>query len=99
MNPPAFLRAQGDTVLLFVKAQPRASRTAIAGVLGGELKIKVAAPPVEGAANEALIGFLAEVLARPRRDVTLLRGASTAHKTFALHGVPLEEAVRKLAPD
>ena len=56
------LRDAGDHLVLSVKAQPRASRSELAGLHGAELKIKVAAPPVDSAANEALIALLALVL-------------------------------------
>ncbi|MSU35271.1 MAG: DUF167 domain-containing protein [Pedosphaera sp.] len=89
-----YLRNQGTGVLLSVKAQPRAFRTHFAGILGSELKIKVAAPPVDGAANEALVEFLAEVLRCPRRAVTLLRGQSSSHKVFEITGVtPADVAI------
>ena len=59
---PSFLRAQPDGVLLSVKLQPRASKNEIGAPLGDELKIKVTAPPVDAAANQALIKLLAEKL-------------------------------------
>ena len=55
MAIPNFLRAQPDGVLLAVKLQPRASKNEIVGPAGEELKIKVTAPPVDAAANEALV--------------------------------------------
>ena len=54
-----FLKVHADGVLLQLKLQPRASRNEILGPLGAELRIKVTAPPVDSAANEALLGFLA----------------------------------------
>ena len=60
MTPPDFLREQPDGVLLFVKVQPRASKKQIGPPQGSELKIHVTAPPVDAAANEALIELLAE---------------------------------------
>jgi uncharacterized protein len=83
-------------VLLHVKAQPRASRNEIGEVLGTELKIKIAAPPVDSAANEMLIKFLAEVLDCPKNKVQLLRGASSRHKTVAIHGMTLAAITNKL---
>jgi len=59
---PAWLREDGDGVLLLVHLQPGARRTALCGEHGGRLKIAVAAPPLEGRANDALIAFLAELL-------------------------------------
>ncbi|MBU6399625.1 MAG: DUF167 domain-containing protein [Verrucomicrobia bacterium] len=80
------LRAQGDSVLLSVKLQPRAAVTAVGATLGGELRVKVSAPPVDAAANEALVRLLAEVLDCPRRRVELLRGHTSRHKLVKLHG-------------
>ncbi len=93
---PPCLQTRGDTVLLSVKAQPRAARSELAGLLGGELKVRVAAPPVDDAANEALVRFLAETLGLPPRAVHLVRGRSSGHKTFAIAGLPLAEVARRL---
>lgn len=96
MNLPPCIRVQGNGVVVSVKAQPRASRTEVAGLFGDELKIKVAAPPVDGAANQALIEFLAETLGVAKRDVTLARGASASHKQFAIAGVDAETVAARL---
>src|SRR6266571_4320071 len=92
----SFLRAQDNSVLLAVKLQPRASRTEIDQPQGGELKIKVTAPPVDSAANEALIRFLAERLDCPRNRVELVRGHTSRHKLLKLHGISAEFALAKL---
>lgn len=96
MNPPPYLRQQSGAVLLALKVQPRASRNEIVGLLGTELKLKVTAPPVDSAANEAVIGFLAGKLNLPRRSVTLVRGQTSPHKTIRLEGISLEDAAGKL---
>lgn len=83
---PAFLTAQSDGVLLAIKLQPRASKNEIGDPLGAELRIKVTAPPVEAAANEALLRLLAEKLDCPRRKVELLRGHTSRHKTVRVYG-------------
>jgi len=59
---PSFAKVQADGVLLSVKVQPRASKNEFGPPLGNELRIKVTAPPVDAAANEALIELLAETL-------------------------------------
>lgn len=94
----AFLREQGGEVRLAVKVQPRASRNAVAGVVGAELKVLVTAPPVEAAANEALLAFLAERLACPRRAVRLVRGQTSRHKVVAVQGLPGATVLAKLLP-
>lgn len=75
-----------------IRAQPRASRTELAGLHGGSLKVRVAAPPVDGAANEALTRFLAEILGVGRRAVHLVRGDAARDKIFAIEGLTAEEA-------
>ena len=97
MPPATYLRETPGGTLLSVKVQPRASRNAIGEPLGAELKIKVTAPPVEAAANEALVKFLAEKLNCPRSRVELLRGHTSRHKTVKLHGFKPEEIRQKLA--
>jgi uncharacterized protein (TIGR00251 family) len=79
-----------------VRVQPRASRTELAGRYGDALKIRLAAPPVDGAANEALVRFLAERLKVPRSSVALMAGAGARAKVLAVTGIGLEEAVRRL---
>jgi len=91
-----FLRVQADGVLLSVKLQPRASANEICVPLGDELKIKVTAPPVDAAANEALVALLAKRLDCARGRVELLRGHKSRHKIVKLHGFTPEAAVQKL---
>src|SRR4051794_18373963 len=97
MPLPPYLKVQNDdVVLLHVKVQPRASRNEIGETLGNELKIKVTAPPVESAANEALVKFLAEVLRCPKGAVQLIRGQTSRHKTIAVRGLPAEVMAERL---
>ena len=86
------------STLLFVKLQPRASRTAIGPPLGDELKIHVAAPPVDAAANLALVKLLAEKLDCSRGQVELLRGQASRHKTILLHGFSPSQVLGKFFP-
>lgn len=97
MSNPAFLRAESDGVMLSVKLQPRASANEIGESLGNELRIKVTAPPVDSAANEALIRLLAETLDCPRNRVELVRGNTSRHKVLKLHGISAEIAMAKLS--
>ncbi len=94
----AFLREEGGEVRLAVKVQPRASRNAVAGVVGAELKVLVTAPPVEAAANEALLALLVERLACPRRAVRLVRGQTSRHKVVAVRGLPGATVLARLLP-
>ena len=96
MTVPNYLRAQGGAVLLSVKLQPRASANKIGEPLGAELRIKVTAPPVDAAANEALVRLLAEVLDCGRSRIELLRGQTSRHKLIKLHGFSVGEVVGRL---
>jgi len=96
VSPPPYLQAQNNGLLLAVRVQPRASRTELAGILGAELKIKVTAPPVDSAANDALVAFLADTLDLPKRAVTLVRGQTSRHKVLRLEGLTFQEAVTRL---
>ena len=75
----------GDTILT-IHVQPGAARTEYAGLHGGALKFRVAAPPVEGAANDELCRALAETFGLPRRAVTVQSGATARRKRVHLKG-------------
>ena len=96
MQLPAFLRLHPDGLLLSVKLQPRASVNEIGEALGNELKIRVTAPPVDSAANEALVRLLAEKLGCARNQVELVRGHTSRKKSIKLHGVSPETFLCKL---
>src|SRR5437867_10960762 len=96
---PAYLRVQPDGLWLAIKVQPRASANEIGEPLGDELRIKVTAPPVDAAANEALVRFLAERLDCPRRCVELVHGHTSRHKVVKLHGISPEAVLSRLVRD
>jgi uncharacterized protein (TIGR00251 family) len=89
---------QGGDALLEVLVQPRASRTRVVGEHDGRLKIQLAAPPVEGEANAALVAFLAERLSVRRQDVVIVRGDTGRRKTVRLVGVRATRATAALLP-
>ncbi len=91
-----FLRGTSGGTLLAVKLQPRASKNEIGEPLGDELKIKVTAPPVDAAANQALIELLADKLNCSRGKVELIRGQTSRRKTIMLHGFTPAEALPKI---
>ena len=85
---PGFLRVQSvGALLLSIKLQPRASRDEIGEPLGDELRVKVTAPPVDAAANEALLRLLADTFECARGQVELVRGHTSRHKIVKLHGL------------
>lgn len=89
MTPPPSqepISAHPDGVLVRVKLQPRASSNIVVGVEAGELKIKVNAPPVDGAANQALVEFLSEELDCAKSGIRLIRGQTSRHKQIVVVG-------------
>jgi len=84
-------------VLLSIKLQPRASANEIVSPGKGstELRIRVSAPPVDAAANEALIRLLAEWFDCPRSRVELIRGHKSRHKIVKLHDFTPEEVLKR----
>ena len=96
MTLPSFLSVHSDGTLLTVKLQPRASANEIGEPLGDALRIKVTAPPVDSAANEALVQLLADTLDCSRRQVELIRGHASRRKVIKLHGLRAEAVLRKL---
>jgi uncharacterized protein len=80
-------------LILDLYVQPGAKRSEFAGQHGERVKLRLAAPPVEGKANAALIEFLAEYFGVPRRNVTIVSGLKSRSKRVAIEGVP-EHAYR-----
>lgn len=83
-------RRNGDSITLTLHVQPGAKRSEVAGLHGEALKIRLAAPPVEGRANEALQRFVADCFDVPLRQVELLRGAQSRHKMVKVCGSKVE---------
>lgn len=81
-----YRREADGSLVLRVHAQPGAKRTEAAGLHGEALKVRVAAPALEDRANEALVEFLAASFGVARRDVSLLGGARSREKRFAIRG-------------
>jgi len=81
-----FLSVSCGSVLLRVYLQPRASKCTVAGIHGGELKVAVTAPPVDNAANEMLVAFLAKKLGVAKSSVKIASGASSRHKAVEITG-------------
>ena len=78
---------EADGAITFdVQVVPRASRDRLGPVHGDRLKVQLTAPPVDGAANEALVALLAKALGRARGEVTIVRGATGRKKTIRVAG-------------
>ncbi|GCE14121.1 DUF167 domain-containing protein [Tengunoibacter tsumagoiensis] len=82
-------------MLITVRVLPRSGRNTLEWE-NGNLKARLTAPPVDGAANEALVALLAERLARPRRTIHIVRGATSRLKTVEIEGIDQEELVQKI---
>ena len=84
-------------MILAVRVIPRARKSEIAGTRDGALLVRLAAPPVEGAANDALIEFLAKRLGAPRRAVRIVSGERGRQKRVAIAGVKAEQVLALLS--
>jgi len=97
---PKWAVRRPDGVIIRLYVQPNASRSEVSGEHGeGEavrLKIRIAAPPVDSAANEELVYFLKKSIGVPASRIHLIRGATSRSKDVFLEGTSLEEAVEKL---
>ncbi|OGS91900.1 MAG: YggU family protein [Gallionellales bacterium GWA2_59_43] len=81
-----WFRHNGEVLTLTLHIQPGAKRSELAGLHGEALKIRLAAPPVEGRANEALLKFIAKLFDVPVRQVELKQGEQSRHKVVAITG-------------
>ncbi len=91
------IREDESRLIVPVWVTPRARRNALA-LEGETLRAWLTAPPVEGAANAALLALLAERLGLPKRAVTLLRGETSREKLVAIEGISAEEFSKRLTP-
>ncbi len=79
-------RSSGNSIMLILHVQPGAKQTSVAGLHGDALKIRLAAPPIEGRANEALLRFIADFFKVPLRAVELKQGGQSRHKRVEVCG-------------
>lgn len=94
---PGLLSPQADGVNLQIKVVPRAARSEIVEVRDGRVKIRIAAPPVDSAANQALVDFLAGCLGVSRADVRITRGLASRNKTVFIRA-PIAAIQRLIGP-
>jgi uncharacterized protein (TIGR00251 family) len=83
-DKPPILVARDGGALLRVAVVPNARRTEVDGLHDGALKLRLAAPPVEGRANEMLVEWIAAALGLPRRSVRIARGAAARRKSIEI---------------
>jgi uncharacterized protein (TIGR00251 family) len=86
-----------DVARFGVRAKPRASKSRVVGVKEGALEVAVAAPPVDGQANEEIVATLARALGVPRSSVVISKGASGKNKVIAVRGLTEAELRARLA--
>lgn len=79
-------RRSGDVITLTLHVQPGAKRSEVTGLHGDALKLKLAAPPIDGRANEALMTFIAGLFDVPMRQVELRQGGQSRHKVVGITG-------------
>jgi uncharacterized protein len=84
------LKQTVEGILLFVEVQPRARKNEIRGIEEKTLRVRLTAPPVEGAANEECLRFLAKCLGVPYSRLQIVRGHRSRHKTLLVRGVDIE---------
>jgi uncharacterized protein (TIGR00251 family) len=92
-----FVRAVGDGCTVALRVHPGAKRNAITGVHDEALKISLTAPAIDGKANAALIGYLAEILGVPKAWVTLIQGIGSRVKTVRVIGLGPELVRERLS--
>ena len=98
MVPEAVMKLlEKDGAVRFeVHAKPRAKKSRVVGERGDAVEIALAAPPVDGAANEELVRLLGKVLGIPKRDIELVRGEGSREKLLAVTGLPASEVEARL---
>lgn len=84
------LHVNAEGVLVHVQVQPRASKNELTGLQEGSLKLRLAAPPVEGAANKECIKLLAEMFAIPKSSIEIVQGRKSRRKIVLIKGSTLE---------
>jgi uncharacterized protein (TIGR00251 family) len=92
----SWLREHEGRTTLTLHVQPGTKKTEVAGLYGEALKIRLAAPPVDGKANAALIDFVAQRLGLPKALVSLKSGQSSRHKVLEISGAPSDIPLRLL---
>jgi len=93
------IRVKGSSLELALHVQPRARRTEFAGQFNGALKLKVAAPPVDDAANRAVIKFFAALLGLPKSSLAIVSGTKSRGKILRIDGLSISKLTSLLPPD
>ena len=92
----AMIEPVAEDICINVRVIARARKTELAGTRDDALLVRLNAPPVDGAANEALVSFIASLLGVPRRNVAILSGARSRHKRLRVTGIDVTTAATHL---
>jgi uncharacterized protein (TIGR00251 family) len=92
----AAIRSVTSGVRIEIRVTPRASRTTVEGIRGGRVLVRVTAPPVDNAANEAVVDLMAGVLDVPKRAVRVIAGGAARNKVIEVDGVTVRDAITRL---
>ena len=90
------IKETSEGLVLSILATPRASKSKIVGEHDGRLKVALKAPPVDGAANQELVDFLAKCLALPKRDIRLVSGESGRRKSVVIANLSRPKLIQML---
>lgn len=93
---PSYIKETKDGILLQVLVTPRAKRSTFVGFHGGVPRVSLAAPPIEGRANDELVLLMKDIFSLPRRDIELLRGDTSRRKVVLLRGISAQKVVQVL---
>lgn len=95
---PEWFERKGEQLILSLYVQPGAKRSEVSGLHGDALKIRLAAPALEGRANKALLDFIAELFERPASQIELKRGEKSRFKQVIVHGSKIDPSSLVLKP-
>jgi len=89
-------KSAANATVLSVRIQPRASKNELVHMEGGKIKIRLTAPPVDGAANEALVRYLSDKLSVPKSNIEIVSGHTSRDKVVRIEGISKEDTERLL---
>ena len=84
-------------VSISLRVYPNASRDEVMGFTDGVLRVKVAAPPAEGKANEKLVAFLSKLLGINKGNIDIVKGQTSRNKLITIHGLSHEDIMKRLS--
>lgn len=96
MASPGPIRATASGVSLDLRVIPRSPRTGLNGIRDGRLLLRVTAPPVDQAANEAVVEAIADLFDQPRRSVRVVSGLTSRNKVVEVTGVSVADATKRV---